>query len=132
MRVNLVVFIFFQAAHFSRSDVALFGFAEYFKKASSQEHDHAHELTELATKRFAPLNFKNINAGNERKFTSSVEAFKAALKKEMDVANSFQILYQQAIEDKDVHVSNWINFTQIIHNGHCLSIILWYFRFKID
>ncbi|KAM3172018.1 hypothetical protein ACTXT7_015403 [Hymenolepis weldensis] len=98
------------AAYFSRSNKALFGFAAYFKKAASEERDHAHELTDLVTKRLGTVIYKEIPITTSKlNSESSVVALKTALQKEIDVSTSFQELYEQAQSDKDVHIQDQLD-----------------------
>lgn len=52
--------LFMQANHFSRADVALPGFAKYFKEASEREWENANEFMNYVNKRGGVLDFKDI------------------------------------------------------------------------
>ncbi|KAM7540266.1 hypothetical protein Aperf_G00000025517 [Anoplocephala perfoliata] len=96
------------AAFFARSDKALFGFAEYFKKAASEERNHAHELTEIVTKRLGSVILKDVKTGltSPAAWETSVVALRSALDKEIEVAASFQEIYKTARELKDYDIQD--------------------------
>ena len=52
--------LFIQANYFSRADVALPGFAKYFKRASEREMDNANDLMDYVNKRGGYLDYKDI------------------------------------------------------------------------
>lgn len=74
-----------QAYYFDRSDVALSGLYQYFKKASDEERSHADKLLIYQNKRGGNLEFTDIQAPPKSIWNSAKEAMTEALKLERNV-----------------------------------------------
>lgn len=63
-QIQLELYAFYtylsMASYFERDDVALSGFADYFRKSSSEELEHAQKLMEFQNKRGGRVVFKGI------------------------------------------------------------------------
>ena len=63
-QIELELYAFYtylsMASHFDRDDVALSGFADYFRKAAHEEMEHAQKLMEFQNKRGGRVVLKDI------------------------------------------------------------------------
>nr|CDS25540.1 apoferritin 2 [Hymenolepis microstoma] len=96
------------AAHFSRSDRALFGFSDYFRRAASEELNRAHILVDMINKRDGKVNL--YQDGGESGFVSkeldASQALEQVAAKVHKAATELNQLYQSAYAAKDVYVQN--------------------------
>ena len=84
---HLVIVILFvvQAAYFDRDDVALHGFAKFFRENSSEERDHAMEFQKYQNMRGGRVVFQDIAKPNNDEWGSPLEAIQAAFDLEKKV-----------------------------------------------
>lgn len=75
----------FQYAYFSRDDVALHGFAKFFRKNADEERDHAFKLIEYQNRRGGRVAFQDIGKPSKVTYESALEAVQAALTLEKTV-----------------------------------------------
>lgn len=92
------------AHHFGRSDVALKGFHEYFKRQSLEEREHSEKLLDYINLRGGNIVLKDIKAPLKFNFKTGLEAMKAALQLEKDVNESLLKIHSLASEKKDPHL----------------------------
>ncbi|XP_066146891.1 soma ferritin-like [Euwallacea fornicatus] len=102
------------AYHFQKDDVALPGHFKYFKKASSNENQHAHDLMEYLNKRGGRIVLYSIDAPEKQDWGSAQEVMYAALELEKSVNESLLHLHSVASGHMDVHLCNFLetNFLQ--------------------
>ncbi|KAG1649859.1 Soma ferritin [Nymphon striatum] len=71
--------------YFDRDDVALKGFAKYFKKASDEEREHAEKFMKYQNKRGGRIALQDVKKPAKDSWDSPIEATKAALALEKEV-----------------------------------------------
>jgi len=74
-----------QAYYFDRSDVALPGLYNYFKKASDEEREHATKFLTYQNKRGGDIVLMDIAAPSKRNWNSAKDAMTEALQLEKKV-----------------------------------------------
>ncbi|VDN97417.1 unnamed protein product [Rodentolepis nana] len=96
------------AAHFSRSDKALFGFAEYFRKAATEERNRAHILVDMINKRDGTVNMSSVGDGSSLSMggIDASQALDQVIKKVDEVALELEQLYHSALIAKDAYVQS--------------------------
>jgi len=104
----------FMWSYFERSDVGFKNIAEYFKKASEEEREHAHKLMEyqnlrggkviLNTIPGVSLDFLNLNSTSNDVLLS----FEKALDMEQRVYESLLKVHKTADEEKDPQFTDFI------------------------
>ena len=72
-------------SHFDRDDVALPGFASFFKRASAEERDHGAKFIEYQNLRGGTNVLKDINAPDKQAWDSATEAVEDAIELEKAV-----------------------------------------------
>ena len=102
-------------SYFDRSDVGLKNIAEYFKKASLEEREHAHKLMEYQNLRGGRVVLTNVEAGNldylnNKKPGSSnlLVSFQKALEMEQSVYNSLLEVHKTGESENDPQFTDFI------------------------
>jgi len=95
-------------AYFERSDVALFGFAKRFKKASNDADEYAKKLIQYQNLRGGRVKFGDIKKPSRSNWGSALEAVKASLFLEKKVNSSLLKLRKLANEKGDSQLENFI------------------------
>jgi len=95
-------------AYFERSDVALFGFAKRFKKASNDADEYAKKLIHYQNLRGGRVKFGDIKKPSRSNWGSALEAVKASLFLEKKVNSSLLKLRKLANEKGDSQLENFI------------------------
>ena len=72
-------------SHFDRDDVALPGFANFFKKASGEEREHGAKFMEYQNLRGGRIVLRAIDAPLKQAWDSAAEAVHEAMELERDV-----------------------------------------------
>merc|ERR1712210_282101 len=78
--------------YFERDDVALLGFAKFFKKASGEEREHGTRFMEYQNVRGGRIVLKPIDAPAKQSWDSAVEAMQDAIEREKTVKELSDLL----------------------------------------
>lgn len=89
------------ATYFDRDDVALKGFANYFKKASQEEREHGEKFIKYQNERGGRVVLKEIKAPGKDNWGSGLDAMQEALKLEKVVNESLLNLHAIATKMND-------------------------------
>uniref|UniRef100_A0A4W5PER4 Ferritin n=1 Tax=Hucho hucho TaxID=62062 RepID=A0A4W5PER4_9TELE len=95
-----------QAFYFSRDDVALPGFAHFFKENSDEEREHADKLLFFQNKRGGRIFLQDIKKPDRDEWGNGLEAMQCALQLEKNVNQALLDLHKIASNKVDPHVSN--------------------------
>ncbi|XP_060068339.1 soma ferritin-like [Ylistrum balloti] len=79
--------------HFDRDDVALPGFAKYFKKATDEEREHAEKLMKYQNKRGGRVVLQDIKKPERDEWGTGLDAMQVALTLEKQVNQSLLDLH---------------------------------------
>merc|ERR1711974_90188 len=71
--------------HFDRDDVALKGFAKYFKKASDEEREHAEKLMKFQNQRGGRIVLNDVKKPERDEWGTGLESMETALDLEKHV-----------------------------------------------
>jgi len=93
---------------FARHDLALHGFAGFFKRNSEEEREHADMLMEYQTKRGGTILYKDIKAP-KNSYDSPLKALEDALALERKVNDSLLLLQAKSDEVRDPHFANFLD-----------------------
>lgn len=96
------------AYYFDRDDVALKGFAKFFKKSSEEEREHAEKLMKFQNQRGGRIVLQDIKAPERSDWGSPLEAMQAALSLEKSVNQALLDLHEVADNHKDYQFADWI------------------------
>lgn len=96
------------ALYFDRDDVALPGFAKYFKKASAEEAEHAEKFMKQQNARGGRVVLKDIPRPEKDEWGSPLEAMKAALELERTVNQSIIDLHALAGVKEDGNLTDFL------------------------
>jgi len=96
------------ASHFERDDIALYGFAKFFRKSSDEENEHARLLMEFQNKRGGRVVLQNIMKPEKDEWGTSLDAIQAALALEKQVNVALLDLHKVAITHNDNHMTNFL------------------------
>ena len=94
--------------YFARDDVALHGYAKYFKKNSDEEHDHAQKFMDYQNKRGGRVVLKEVAKPNNDEWGSALEALESALELEKTVNQSILDLHACGTKNNDPHFCNFL------------------------
>ena len=93
-----------QSYYFDRDDVALPGFAKYFKKAADEEKEHAEKLMKFQVQRGGRIILNDIKKPAKDEWGSGLEAMQAALELERSVNQALLDLHKIADANQDFQV----------------------------
>nr|7CPC_A Chain A, Ferritin [Penaeus japonicus]7CPC_B Chain B, Ferritin [Penaeus japonicus]7CPC_C Chain C, Ferritin [Penaeus japonicus]7CPC_D Chain D, Ferritin [Penaeus japonicus]7CPC_E Chain E, Ferritin [Penaeus japonicus]7CPC_F Chain F, Ferritin [Penaeus japonicus]7CPI_A Chain A, Ferritin [Penaeus japonicus]7CPI_B Chain B, Ferritin [Penaeus japonicus]7CPI_C Chain C, Ferritin [Penaeus japonicus]7CPI_D Chain D, Ferritin [Penaeus japonicus]7CPI_E Chain E, Ferritin [Penaeus japonicus]7CPI_F Chain len=93
------------AYYFERDDVALPGFAKFFKESSDEEREHAQTFMKYQNKRGGRIVLQQIAAPSMREWGTGLEALQAALDLEKQVNQSLLELHSTASGNNDPHLT---------------------------
>ncbi|XP_015593019.1 soma ferritin [Cephus cinctus] len=96
------------AYHFDRSDVALPGLHEYFKKASDEERNHAMKFLEYQNKRGGTIHLADIKNPGKGTWGTAKEAMTEALNLEKMVNQSLLDLHGIASNHNDANLMDFL------------------------
>lgn len=96
------------ANYFSRADVALPGFAKYFKRASEREMDNANDLMDYVNKRGGYLDYKDIPRPDVSRWIDGIDALAYALGIERELNQELLILHEVAKTAEDPHTKHTV------------------------
>merc|ERR1712212_1351956 len=96
------------AMYFDRDDVALPGFAKYFKTASAEEAEHAEKFMKFQNSRGGRVLLKEIPKPEQDEWGSPLDAMKAALELEKTVNQSIIDLHAVAGDKADGNMTDFL------------------------
>ena len=107
---KLTVFISFphlytQSYYFDRDDVALPGFAKYFKKSADEEKEHAEKLMKFQVQRGGRVVLNDIKKPAKDEWGTGLDAMQDALALEKTVNQALLDLHKIADANNDFQVS---------------------------
>lgn len=94
--------------YFDRDDVALPGFAHYFKKNSDEEREHAEKLMKFQNQRGGRIVLQQIQKPERDEWGTGLEAMQAALALEKNVNQSLLDLHTLSDTHGDAQFSDFI------------------------
>ena len=103
--VSFLTFSFVKSFYFERDDVALPGFAKYFRKASGEELEHAQIFMKFQNDRGGRVVLQDIKKPAKDSWGSGQEAMEAAIELEKQVNQALLDLHKTADQHGDFHVS---------------------------
>ncbi|VDQ04075.1 unnamed protein product [Trichobilharzia regenti] len=87
--------------YFDRDDVAFPKAAEFFRKASHEEREHAEKLAKYVNKRGGRVQYNGLKGRSSTKFSSIKDAMKTALDTQREVSESRLKLRSVAAKNND-------------------------------
>jgi len=96
------------AFYFSRDDVALHGFAKFFKENSDEEREHADKFLSFQNKRGGRIFLQDITKPDRDEWGSGLEAMQLALQLEKNVNQALLDLHKIASEKGDPHLCDFL------------------------
>nr|CAC84555.1 Ferritin type 2 [Suberites domuncula] len=96
------------ANYFERHDVALHGFAKYFRKAGHEELEHAEKLQKFQIQRGGRVVLQDIKKPSKDDWEGPLEAMEAALALERMVNQALLDLHKIADDNGDFQMSDFI------------------------
>jgi len=94
--------------YFDREDVSLKGFAEYFKKASHEENEHAQKLMKYQNQRGGRIVLQDIKKPAVEEWGSGLNAMQAALELEKTVNQALLDLHKIAGNNGDANMCDFL------------------------
>lgn len=94
--------------YFDRDDVALPGFAKFFKKASDEEREHAEKLMKFQNQRGGRIVLQAIQKPEKDEWGTGLEAMQGALALEKNVNQSLLDLHSLSDSHNDPQFSDFI------------------------
>ncbi|XP_055939427.1 soma ferritin-like [Argiope bruennichi] len=94
--------------YFDRDDVALPGFAKYFKKSSDEEREHAEKFMKYQNMRGGRIVLKAIEKPAVDDWVSGIDAMKAALELEKTVNQALLDLHAIATSHNDAQMCDFL------------------------
>lgn len=94
--------------YFDRDDVALKGFAKFFKKSSDEEREHAEKLMKFQNQRGGRIMLQDIKKPERDEWGSGLDAMQAALQLEKNVNQSLLDLHTTADNHKDYQFADFL------------------------
>ncbi|KAJ8251074.1 hypothetical protein GJAV_G00216970 [Gymnothorax javanicus] len=96
------------AHYFERDDVALPGFAHFFKKNSKKEQEHAEKLMSYQNKRGGRVFLQDIKKPERDEWPSGLEAMQSALQMEKSVNQYLLEMHKTAADKDDPHLCHFL------------------------
>ncbi|CAD6184575.1 unnamed protein product [Caenorhabditis auriculariae] len=94
--------------YFDRDDVALPNIANFFRKQSDEEREHAMELMRVQNLRGGRVVLQNVQKPEKDEWGTALEAFQAALALEKFNNESLLALHGTANSHNDVHMTDFL------------------------
>ncbi|XP_012264247.2 ferritin-1 heavy chain-like, partial [Athalia rosae] len=107
-KIEYQLVIFAQAGYFGRVDVALPGCESFFLQMHHEEHGHALRFLNYIKMRGGLVNLCSLNPPKNQDWRCPLNAFKAALQLEIEVAESMVETNCIAEKHKDLNASDFI------------------------
>lgn len=110
METGIVLTFFFQfeAAYFSRDNLALHGFARFFAEQSKEESEHADNLIKYQNKRGGRVVFQDIAKPYTDDWNTPLCTLEASLELEKGVNESLLKLHKVAGSHNDPHLCDYL------------------------
>lgn len=96
------------AHYFKRDDVALPGFAKFFKKSSEEEREHAEKFMEFQNKRGGRIALQDVKKPDRDEWDNGLTAMQCALQLEKNVNQALLDLHKVASEKGDPHLCDFL------------------------
>uniref|UniRef100_A0AAY4CXN8 Ferritin n=1 Tax=Denticeps clupeoides TaxID=299321 RepID=A0AAY4CXN8_9TELE len=93
---------------FSRDDVALPGFAHFFKENSKEEREHAEKFLEFQNKRGGRIFLYDVKKPERNEWGSGLEALMCAQQLEKKVNQALLDLHKLATDNEDPHLCDFL------------------------
>ena len=112
MEVPVWPFLYFipQSHYFDRDDVALPGFAKYFKKAADKEKEHTEKLMKFQVQRGGRIILNDIKKPAKDEWGTGLDAMVAAQEVERTVNQALLDLHKIADKHGDFQVSLYYTY----------------------
>jgi ferritin heavy chain len=94
--------------YFEREDVALKGFAKYFRGQSEEEREHAEKLMDFQNKRGGRIQLREIAKPAKCEWTSGLEAMQCSIELEKQVNEALLDMSTLAAKHKDAHLTDFL------------------------
>ncbi|MBN3294771.1 FRIML protein, partial [Polypterus senegalus] len=94
--------------YFRRDDVALEGFAKFFKEQSDEGNEHAQELMEYQNKRGGRIFLQDIKKPEKDEWGCGLDAVQAALKLEKTINQALLDLHKMASDRGDPQLCDFL------------------------
>ncbi|KAK3585695.1 hypothetical protein CHS0354_020261 [Potamilus streckersoni] len=94
--------------YFDRDDVALKGFAKFFKKSSEEEREHAEKLMKYQNKRGGRIVLQDIKKPDRDEWGTGLDAMEVALDLEKSVNQALLDLHKVAESHNDPQMMDFI------------------------
>lgn len=107
--------------YFDRDDVALPGFAKYFKTNSDEEREHAEKLMKFQNQRGGRIVLQAIQKPERDEWGTGLEAIQAALALEKNVNQSLLDLHQLSGNHGDAQMSDFIEGTYLTEQTEAIK-----------
>lgn len=101
------------AFYFDRDDVALPGFAKFFKESSKEEREHAEKLMEFQNKRGGRIVLQDIKKPDRDEWGTGLDAMQVTLGLEKSVNQSLLDLHKVADKHGDAQMTDFIEGTYL-------------------
>uniref|UniRef100_A0A8C1C0U3 Ferritin n=1 Tax=Cyprinus carpio carpio TaxID=630221 RepID=A0A8C1C0U3_CYPCA len=101
-------FCYLQTHYFERDDVALPGFAKFFKKNSEEEREHAEKFMEFQNKRGGRIMLQDVKKPERDEWDNGLTAMQCALQLEKKVNQALLDLHKVASEKGDPHLCDFL------------------------
>merc|ERR1712112_210773 len=96
------------AFYFERDDVALPGFAKFFKKSSDEEREHAEKFMAYQNKRGGRIVLQDIKNPSQTEWGSALDAMQATLQLEKNVNQALLDLHKVASSHDDAQMCDYL------------------------
>ncbi|RXN31788.1 middle subunit-like protein [Labeo rohita] len=96
------------AHYFKRDDVALAGFAKFFKKNSEEEREHAEKFMEFQNKRGGRIVLQDVKKPERDVWDNGLTAMQCALQLEKNVNQALLDLHKVASQKGDPHLCDFL------------------------
>ncbi|XP_041693107.1 ferritin, middle subunit [Coregonus clupeaformis] len=96
------------AFYFSRDDVALPGFSNFFKENCYEEREHAEKLLSFQNKRGGRIFLQDIKKPDRDEWGNGLEAMQCALQLEKNVNQALLDLHKIASDKVDPHLCDFL------------------------
>jgi len=94
--------------YFDRDDVALPGFAKFFKSSSDEEREHAEKLMKYQNKRGGRIVLHDIKTPDRSEWGTGLDAMQTALALERDVNEALLNLHKVATGHDDAQMCDFL------------------------
>ena len=94
--------------YFDRDDVALPGFAKFFRKCSHEEREHAEKFMKYQNMRGGRILLQSIDKPSKEEWGTGLDAMEAALELEKNVNQSLLNLHAVATKHDDAQMCDFL------------------------